>query len=429
MRGKALTIFTILLTITLASTVYAVEAPRNFRASQNGPLAADEINFAWNSDFYIGNIKGYLIYDDGKEILDVGKKYTAKLTNVSVGTHKYTLKSYDENGIVSNNSNQVIIKVLEAPQIVRSSNADRKIRFEWTRPKGVNIKHFVVLRNGSFYQKVDRINSSFEDKLVAVNQPYEYSLVVVDTDGNYSLQSNKIAEKTAKYSKARGNIEASVDSSYDGTRIKVTWDGTSNQIYNVYRKTDNGSWNCVRENTKGLSYFDYDVELGHTYRYQIKAFDSNKNTIYETNEKEVKCKKSLSNKLTGVINKLGTKIPLFHLTGSITGSSNTFNLSKLSSKPTMQLKLTKIKPTINTYKQKIENYALGKTVKLSNIETKMLTGVNSIKNNLEQRIGQLTKKHFAGLGSNQLKMPSFQATKNSIKEKLSGFKTSILSKI
>lgn len=444
MRRRLFIIFTILsIIVSSSSIVFAIEAPQHFRASQNGPIAADKINFAWDNDLFgSGGIKGYKIYEDGKEILDVGKKLTAVLTNVSIGTHKFTVKAYNQNGIVSKNSNQVIIKVLEAPRIVRSSNVDRKIKIEWTRPTGIKIKHFVVLRNGTFYKTVDGIHSSFEDNKIAMNVSYDYSVVLVDNDGNYSLQSNQVTEKVIKYQKNRGQIEASVDPLND-KRIKVTWNGNDNQLFSVYRNTDNGSWRCVYE-TKGSSFYDYDIELGNTYRYQVKAFDSNKNTIYETYEKKVSLKKSLSNQLTGVISKIGVKIPKIQLTGSITGLSNSFNLIsgnyiQTKIKPEfmneknildgIQGKLINIKSIKSSFTQRVENYAKGKTIKLENTQSKILTRINFSKDNLGKKIGQFSNKHFDELGNLQLKVSSLRSTGDSIMEMIGGLKTSLLSKI
>ena len=66
-----------------------------------------------------------------------------------------------------------------------------------------------------------------------------------------------------------------VSAVYENSHITVTWQTSDSvQGYNVYRKTVNGKWKCIKQiqGNKTGSYTDIQLETNTMYTYTVRAY-------------------------------------------------------------------------------------------------------------------------------------------------------------
>jgi len=198
------------------AAVFAIAAPTNLSASQESPVSPRTIGLSWNK---VSGAKGYVIYDNGSKVKDVGSAYVYHLEGVSVGKHKYTVKAYDNNNNFSEASNVAVVNVRPAATITKCSYEDGKVVLEWKAPTegipdGLTIARFEVLRKDSSnkvlaaYRSVPANKRSFTDSLVASSGEYEYAIGIRWSDNSYSALSatktETIPAKTGTKVKTQG---------------------------------------------------------------------------------------------------------------------------------------------------------------------------------------------------------------------------------
>jgi|GEM_PF-4739353 len=376
-------IFLFILTMQcLSVTALAVDTPKNLRAKQNIPLSASRITLEWNSEILgIGNIAGFKVYDNNsyKEIKNISKKsaksgLTGKYETTflaSVGVHTYTVKAYDNNNNLSPASNEVIVKILNAPRIVKCKSIDKKINIEWTKPAGVNVKHYKLIRNDEEHATIDGKYTSFVDKDVTVGKTYNYSVVAVDKNDYYSVRGNITPATVINSTREIGALTGTAWLE-NKTYVALEWEKAKKgtPTYSVYKLNKTLDWDLLAT-TKDAGYNDFDVEKGKTYSYKIKGYDNNENKIYESNKETVTVKKSLKREATGITNQLIGKIPMIQLTSPITG--------------------VKLK---NTGFQSDKKTGIKKTTSSANKKPQAIRGIIN-------RATSTTNKYFTGFQSNK----------------------------
>ena len=93
---------------------------------------------------------------------------------------------------------------------------------------------------------------------------YSYTVACLKS-GQVASAKNEVGLTTTYY---KAPEMRSATNAVDG--VKVTWkavDGVG--YYNIYRKTDNGSWTRIASSFKGTSYVDTSAESAHHYNYSV----------------------------------------------------------------------------------------------------------------------------------------------------------------
>lgn len=179
------------------STAFAIDAPKNLTASQESPVSPKTIGLHWSG---VSGAKGYVIYDNGSKVKDVGNVNSYHLGGVSKGKHNYTVSAYDQNNKYSEKSNVAVVKVRPAATITKCSYENGKVEIEWKAPTegipaGLTIARFEILRkdgsnkNLAGYKSVASGKRSFTDNLVAGGGVYEYAIGIRWSDNSYSALS------------------------------------------------------------------------------------------------------------------------------------------------------------------------------------------------------------------------------------------------
>jgi hypothetical protein len=177
------------------SAVFAIDAPTNLSASQESPVSPRTIGLSWNQ---VSGAKGYVIYDNGSKVKDVGNAYVYNFSEVS---------------------NVAVVNVRPAATITKCSYEDGKVVLEWKAPTegipdGLTVARFKVLRKDSSnkvlaaYRSVPANKRSFTDSLVASSGEYEYAIGIRWSDNSYSALSatktETIPAKTGTKVKTQG---------------------------------------------------------------------------------------------------------------------------------------------------------------------------------------------------------------------------------
>lgn len=253
------------------------------------------VRVAWEK---VAGAAGYYIYrktDGGNysrigQVTDGSTLLYTDTSAVSGTTYTYTALAYSGSS-KSNYHSEKNILYLKYPNVTGVSTVSDGVKVTWEEISGAAGYYVYRKTNGGSWTRIEAINSgsvtSYTDTAVSSGTTYTYTVRACAGSAISAYNS----QKSILYVKnSNGNIShldapkvASVVNMSNG--IKVTWEEISGAAgYNVYRKTNGGSWTRIAIITGGttLTYLDKSVSSGTNYTYTVRACAGNVMSSYDS---------------------------------------------------------------------------------------------------------------------------------------------------
>ncbi|MEN8906672.1 MAG: hypothetical protein ABF289_12015 [Clostridiales bacterium] len=183
-----------------------------------------------------------------------------------------------------------IIKVNKDVELnlVNDSVTHNSASLSWEfSPTDYNIKKYSIYKNGKLLAKTKE--KTFTDSDLKSSTEYNYQVVSSSTNG--ITKSNPLTIKT-KNSEYKKNIEL-ISEKVEESSATIIWSDDIKKVYQyeVYKN------NKLISTIDTKEYEDKTLESDTTYEYIIKAIDSNKKVLGESNKLEVITKQSIEDKV------------------------------------------------------------------------------------------------------------------------------------
>jgi len=211
-------------------------------------------------------------------------------TGAAGTTYFYKIKAIHSNTNANSAYSAAKSRLVKLAQpVVKASNiaASGKVHLEWAKVEGATGYQIyrATSKTGSyklmFVSSVNYYNNLFQ---IDAGKTYYYKVKAVmssNTDANSIF--SEIVSRTCKLEQPEVTVanfvvayEPTVKNTKDRNVLRVSWKKVSGAAkYEVYRATSkNGTYSRKATTTK-LVYDDYDVSVGKTYYYKVKAIHSN----------------------------------------------------------------------------------------------------------------------------------------------------------
>ncbi len=260
--------------VIAAGDTQAPSAPTSLKASST----ETSVTLTWMEATDNIEIAGYDIYRD-ETLIATTTDLTYTDSGLTPGVrYTYFVKAYDGSGNISQASDSVVndYQAPSAPENLRlSSSTYISVVLAWdVSTDDVGVTGYEIYRNGD---KVGTtIDTSYVDQEVTPNTNYIYTIKAFDAGDNLSIASDPLNVTTdidTQAPTAPSNLALASDSL---TFVELTWSAAKDDAgvagYEIYRDGNK------LDQTSATSFTDnFIVELGVTYTYTIKAYDSSGN--------------------------------------------------------------------------------------------------------------------------------------------------------
>lgn len=167
-------------------------------------------------------------------------------------------------------------ETLSKPSLTAANNGGSSVKLSWGVTAGA-VGYQVYRSEGEGkYTRIKNVNglmnNSYEDKSVVPGKKYNYKVRAYLKLKEGNMYSSYSAVKTIDYT-----IPATSWSKFSVKNyktIELSWKQTAVDGYKVYRRTDSGSYACIKtiEGNTTLTFKDTNVVPGSTYNYRIRGY-------------------------------------------------------------------------------------------------------------------------------------------------------------
>ncbi len=258
--------------VTIPSSVDST--PPSAPAALSATLSGTAASLAWTTATDNVGVTGYKVYSGSTQIGDVtGTSFSH--TGLAAGTtYVYTVKTYDAAANLSAASNMASVSVPAvstaptAPPNLTASLGTGSVYLSWgASTDDVGVSGYNVYRDGVYQVSRGAATRYYTDTSIVAGTTYVYTVKAYDAANNKSDPSNAVT--VAVPSGNAPSAPASLNASYSGTAVNLTWTASAGSVagYRVYR---DGAQ--IGESGQ-TSYADAAVTSGATYSYTVTAFD------------------------------------------------------------------------------------------------------------------------------------------------------------
>ncbi|MGB8455797.1 MAG: hypothetical protein WCD89_26210 [Anaerocolumna sp.] len=254
-------------------------APTNLSMSGS----ADAIILRWDASSDDVGVEGYKIYRDGVEIGTTADTYYTDDTLTGTGSYVYTVKAYDADGNLSQESAALTVTISDgdgsdpsgnngiptAPTNLSISGTSLSVILSWDASSDdVGVEGYKIYRDG--VEIGTTTDTSYTDDTITKAGTYLYTVKAYDAEGNLSEASGGfyLTVEDNQAPSVPQNVTAAIG---EGPAIILSWDACFDYFktegYKIYR-------NDVEIGTTAETTFtDTSVVIGDTYNYTVKAYD------------------------------------------------------------------------------------------------------------------------------------------------------------
>ena len=255
--------------------------------------ASGKVKISWAK---IANAAKYEVYRATKK--DGSYTKIATTTNLSATdttgkagtTYFYKIKAVHSNVNASSAYSAAKSRLVKLAQpVVKASNitASGKIHLEWAKVEGAT--SYLIYRStsktGSYKLMWTVTDTSYNNIFqIEAGKTYYYKIkAVMSSNENATSIFSEIVSKVCKLEQPEVTVanymipyEPTVKNTKDRNVLRVSWKKVSGAAkYEVYRATSKNGTYYRQTTTTKLVYDDYDVTVGKTYYYKVKAIHSN----------------------------------------------------------------------------------------------------------------------------------------------------------
>ncbi|MPB72517.1 fibronectin [Campylobacter fetus subsp. testudinum] len=252
-----------------------------------------QIAFEWNP-VNDESIAGYYLYrsnpnDDGKMsvVANIKDRFATHYvdTNLAPSTeYRYELRSYDNNGDISNNGEVITASTSKLIESVSFAQAiyglPNRIKILWRPHPDPRVASYIIERNNissdKWYRIAEvkgRLNVEYIDDGLDPNHHYRYRILVKTVDGITSGPSAIISAQTKALPNLVLNLQATTNLP---KKITLTWEPNTNEDfshYNIYRSSNEIFPLLKLAQTTAVQYDDLINENGAQMYYKVTAVD------------------------------------------------------------------------------------------------------------------------------------------------------------
>ena len=261
--------------------------PINLQANK---ISYNSIKIIWEKPS--AEISGYKVYRNEAE---VGNTSTAEFTDINLKaltTYTYSVRTYDEVGTLSDESNIITVSTSRAQDIgcpsvpvnvTPAAITFTSIKLNWdSSTDDIWIAGYKVYRDS--FEIGTTIDTTFTDINLTQGNTYVYTIAAFDEAGNISQQSSGLAVTTEVASDNEPPLPPTNLSATSKTKdsIELVWDLCTDNIgvtgYRIYRNDK------LVGNTVSTNFIEKGLSDATEYTYVIKAYDEVGNVSSASNE-------------------------------------------------------------------------------------------------------------------------------------------------
>ncbi len=279
----------LILTITTGDGPDPSENPEIPTAPTNLSMSgsADAIILSWDASSDDVGVEGYKIYRDGVEIGTTADTSYADDTLTGTGSYVYTVKAYDADGNLSQESAALTVTISDgdgsdpsedngiptAPTNLSISGTSLSVILSWDASSDdIGVEGYKIYRDG--VEIGTTTDTSYTDDTIRKAGTYIYTVKAYDAEGNLSEASGGfyLTVEDNQAPSIPQNVTAAIG---EGPVIILSWaacfDYFKVEGYKIYRN------NAEIGTTAETTFTDTSVVIGDTYNYTVKAYDASGN--------------------------------------------------------------------------------------------------------------------------------------------------------
>lgn len=171
----------------------------------------------------------------------------------------------------------LILSKLDTPRAT-VSNESKGIKISWKKISGAKKYEVYSRQGGDNWKKIKTtIATSFTDTGAKAGKYYTYRVKAVSG----SVESKY--KTTASICRLKASTSIKLTKATKG--FKLTWGKvTGAKKYEVYRRTDSGSWKKIKTTTS-RNYIDKTAKKGKYYTYRVRAVNGSSKSVFKTGKK------------------------------------------------------------------------------------------------------------------------------------------------
>ena len=241
-------------------------------------IAYTTVSLQWNPASDNIQVKGYLVYRDGKEMTTTVKTSYTNKSLIPGNKYVYFIKAFDAAGNVSGSSALITVTTTadtgiptKPSSLVAFSKSYSTVSLTWNpSTDNIKVKNYIIFCNGK--KVATSTNYYYVCKGLTPGKAYAFSVLAVDISGNCSALSNIVSTATLPDNSSPSTPTSFSATSIRMTEINLTWSPSMDNV-----KVKGYEISCAELKTASTSKTTYTFKNllpGKRYTFYLKAIDA-----------------------------------------------------------------------------------------------------------------------------------------------------------